>query len=127
MICMSMNKNKKKEREKNKALATYRIRTRPHRMRDALRRLSESFRDRLKRFDSTHNTDKYVRVYMCFLFVLTLRFSHTQKRPLVYVLRIIISFLFFSFSLTIVLMFSIGLNKNFFLLVHNKQKRKRKE
>lgn len=31
-------------------------------MRDALRRLSERFRDRLKRFDYTHNTDKYVRV-----------------------------------------------------------------
>ena len=29
-------------------------------MRDVLRTLSESFRDRLKRFDSTHNTDKYV-------------------------------------------------------------------
>ena len=58
-----------KIREEQKELATYRIRTRPHRMRDALRRLSESFRNRLKRFDSTHNTDKYVRVYMCFLFV----------------------------------------------------------
>jgi hypothetical protein len=61
-------------------------------MRDALRRLSESFRDRLKRFDSTHNTDKYVRVYMFLVRSHSFFFSHTQKRPLVYVLRIIISF-----------------------------------
>ena len=67
-------------------------------MRDALRTLSESFRDRLKRFDSTHNTDKYVRVYVpvCVCaacsFLLVSFLSHTQKRPLVYVLRIIISF-----------------------------------
>jgi hypothetical protein len=95
MICRSMNKKREGEGEKrNEELATYRIRIRPHRMRDALRRLSESFRDRLKRFDSTHNTDKYVRVYM-FLVRSHSFFSHTQKRPLVYVLRIIISFFFY--------------------------------
>lgn len=97
-------------------------------MRDALRRLSEGFRDRLKRFDSTHDTGKYVRVYMCYLFVLTLFFSRSlstffslslslspslllffhiqqrrQKRPLVYVLRIITS----SPSLPLVRFFSL--------------------
>lgn len=102
-----MKCEKKREKEE---LATYRVRTKACRMRDALRRLSEGFRDRLKRFDSTHNTGKYVRVYMCYLFVLTLFFlalslrfffffvvfhihKRRQKRPLVYVLRIITSFL----------------------------------
>jgi hypothetical protein len=120
ICCMNIIENKwcrwrkqmkcEKKREKEE-LATYRVRTKACGMRDALRRLSEGFRDRLKRFDSTHNTGKYVRVYMCYLFVLTLFFFSTfffhihkriQKRPLVYVLRIIISSLswkiFFSFT-----------------------------
>jgi hypothetical protein len=111
---MTMKKEMKCEKKREKEeLATYRVRTKACEMRDALRRLSEGFRDRLKRFDSTHDTGKYVRVCMCYLFVLTLFFSllsfffssHThkrrQKRPLVYVLRIIISSLsqlFFSFT-----------------------------
>ncbi len=60
-------------------MATYRIRTRPRRMRDALRRLSESFRDRLKRFDSTHNTDKYVRVYMFLVRSHSFFFTYTKE------------------------------------------------
>ena len=113
-------------------LATYRVRTKAAcRMRDALRRLSEGFRDRLKRFDSTHDTGKYVRVYMCYLFVLTLfflsrarslslsfyvslrLFTHTnedKRDPLVYVLRIIIS------SLSLSLSFSSSLATKFFAL-----------
>ncbi len=67
-----MKCEKKKEKEE---LATYGVRTKACGMRDTLRRLSEGFRDRLKRFDSTHNTGKYVRVSMCYLFVLTLFFS----------------------------------------------------
>src|SRR5579871_5397962 len=70
-IKKEMKCEKKREKEE---LATYRVRTKACGMRDALRRLSEGFRDRLKRFDSTHNTGKYVRVYMCYLFVLTLFF-----------------------------------------------------
>ena len=92
-------------------------------MRDALRRLSEGFRDRLKRFDSTHNTGKYVRVYMCYLFVLTLFspsfsllffhiYKRRQKRPLVYVLRIIISSHSLSYSLSFFIFFSISLVEN---------------
>jgi hypothetical protein len=107
---MTMKKEMKCEKKREKEeLATYRVRTKACEMRDALRRLSEGFRDRLKRFDSTHDTGKYVRVYMCYLFVLTLFLStfffhihkRRQKRPLVYVLRIIISSLsqlFFSFT-----------------------------
>ena len=73
---MSMQKEMKCEKKREKEeLATYRVRTKACGMRDALRRLSEGFRDRLKRFDSTHDTGKYVRVYMCYLFVLTLFFS----------------------------------------------------
>ncbi len=122
MICTSMNQNERRREKKNEELATYRIRTRPRRMRDALRRLSERFRDRLKRFDYTHNTDKYVRVYMCFLFVLTLFFSHTQKRPLVYVLRIIISF-FSSCRSDIFYWF----NKEFIFIGSSRMKTKKKK
>jgi hypothetical protein len=129
---MSMKKEMKCEKKREKEeLATYRVRTKACGMRDALRRLSEGFRDRLKRFDSTHDTGKYVRVYMCYLFVLTLFLStfffhihkRRQKRPLVYVLRIIISshsifshFLFLFYILSI----SIGLDRNEFLLVVDK-------
>jgi hypothetical protein len=77
-----MKCEKKREKEE---LATYRVRTKACGMRDALRRLSEGFRDRLKRFDSTHDTGKYVRVYMCAtysfsLFFSLLFFSHTQTK-----------------------------------------------
>ena len=136
------NERTAREREE---LATYRVRTKACRMRDALRRLSESFRDRLKRFDSTHDTGKYVRVYMCYLFVLTLfslflsyslvlslrqfRFflsSHRTKRPLVYVLRIIISFSFslspFSF-LSLVCRFIIGGEMQRFSLVDKSEEK----
>ena len=97
-ITMKMKQEEKKE---NQALATYRIRTRTSRMRDALRTLSESFRDRLKRFDSTHSTDKYVRVCIAVRsHSVFSSLSDIQKRALVYVLRIIISFLSFSISLS---------------------------
>ncbi len=97
-----MKCEKKREKEE---LATYRVRTKACGMRDALRRLSEGFRDRLKRFDSTHDTGKYVRVYMCATYSFSLFFSllffhihkRRQKRPLVYVLRIIISSLFLAY------------------------------
>jgi uncharacterized membrane protein len=56
---------------------------------EALRKLSRSIEE--VRLHSQHR-QICACVYMCFLFVLTRFFSHTQKRPLVYVLRIIISF-----------------------------------
>ena len=133
---MPMKKEMKCEKKREKEeLATYRVRTKACGMRDALRRLSEGFRDRLKRFDSTHDTGKYVRVYMCYLFVLTLFFllyvflfhihKRIQKRPLVYVLRIIISSLALSiFFLFYIPTFSIGLKVNRFLLVEVRKERK---
>ena len=54
------DEEKKKRRVKYWPLTVLVRKRTTSRMRDVLRTLSESFRDRLKRFDSTHNTDKYV-------------------------------------------------------------------
>ena len=85
---------KKKRRVKYWPLTVLVRKRTTSRMRDVLRTLSESFRDRLKRFDSTHNTDKYV----C-----------EQRFDVLLLIRFLFSLflsLYLSFSLSLLLLFS---------------------